>query len=38
MDSGKDEAVIDRDCGLRCCDYENTLRNEFLYLFDVLCL
>ena len=38
MYSGKDEAVIDRDCGSRCCDNENTLRNEFLDLFDVLCL
>ena len=33
MDSGKDEAVIDRDCGLRCCVNENTRRKEFFGSF-----
>ena len=38
MDSSKDEAVIDRICGLRCSVDEKTQRKEFLDLFDVLCL
>ena len=38
MDSGKDEAVIGRDCGLRFCVNENTQRKELLDRFDVLSL
>ena len=38
MDSGKDEAVIDRDCGLRCCVNENTRREEFLDRFNLMYL
>ena len=29
----KDEVVIDRDCGLRCCVNENTRRKEFFGSF-----
>ena len=31
MDSGKDEAVIDRNCGSVCCVDENTQRKKFFF-------